>query len=58
MAAGIGLTVDEVRAIENGSASAALCAQYATWLGRMESWPADRRKHQLIAAGSGLPFDR
>jgi DNA-binding XRE family transcriptional regulator len=58
MAAGIGLTVDEVRAIENGSAPAALCTEYATWLGRVESWPAQRRKEQLITAGSGQPFDR
>jgi hypothetical protein len=57
MAAGLGLTLDEVRAIENGSAPSVLRAEYATWLERVERWPDERRQKQLLAAGSGLRFD-
>ena len=57
MAAGIGLSVDDVRAIENGNASEILRTQYAGWLDRVEAWPAARRQQQLHAAGSGRRFD-
>jgi hypothetical protein len=57
MAAGIGLTVDEVRAIENGRAPSVLRAEYATWLERVERWPTEQRQKQLLAAGTGLRFE-
>ena len=57
MAAGLGLTVDEVRAIENGSAPTVLRAEYAMWLERVERWSNERRQKQLLVAGSGLRFD-
>jgi hypothetical protein len=57
MAAGIGLTVDDVRAVENGSASDALRTQYVTWLSRVENWSAKQRQEQLFAAGTGRRFD-
>jgi hypothetical protein len=58
MAAGIGLTVDQVRAVENGSAPSVLRAEYATWLDRVESWPAEQRREQLLAAGTGQRFNQ
>jgi DNA-binding XRE family transcriptional regulator len=58
MAAGIGLSVDDVRAVENGSAPDALRAQYVTWLGRVESWSAKQRQEQLFAAGTGRRFEQ
>jgi hypothetical protein len=57
MAAGVGLTVDDVRAIENGTAPSVLRAGYTTWLERVERWPDDRRQKQFFAAGNGLRFD-
>src|SRR5262245_25293933 len=46
MAAGIGLRVDQVIEIEEGSASDALRNLYAQWLDRLEAWPADKRASQ------------
>ncbi len=57
MAAGVGLSIDEVRAIENGSAAPPLRARYSAWLDRLENWPAERRQAQLLAAGAGRPFE-
>jgi hypothetical protein len=57
MAAGLGLHVDDVKAIEDGGASEARCAEYDGWLRRIESWPADVRTRQLLAAGRGRRFE-
>ena len=58
MAAGLGLPVDTVKAIEDGAASHREHDQYNTWLGRIEGWSADERARQLRAAGKGGRFDR
>jgi hypothetical protein len=57
MAAGIGLTIEDVRQVENGTASEALRTQYVTWLSRVENWSAKQRQEQLFAAGTGRRFD-
>jgi hypothetical protein len=57
MAAGLGLPVDTVKAIEDGTASGQEHDQYSTWLGRIEAWPADERARQFLAAGKGGRFD-
>jgi hypothetical protein len=54
MAAGIGLRVDQVAEIEEGTASDALRNLYAQWLDRLEAWPADKRASQLLAAEESL----
>ena len=56
MAAGLGLPIEDVRAIEEGAASGERSADYEAWLGRIEAWPADRRMAQLVAAGKGHRF--
>ena len=50
MAAGIGLRVDQIAEIEEGTASDALRNLYAQWLDRLEGWPADKRASQLLGA--------
>lgn len=57
MAAGLGLSVDTVKAIEDGAASDQENDRYSAWLGRIESWPADERARQFLAAGKGGRFD-
>jgi hypothetical protein len=57
MSAGLGLTLDAVKAIEDGAASGQQYELYSTWLQRIEAWPADVRAHQLQAAGKGRLFD-
>lgn len=57
MAAGLGLPVDTVKAIEDGAASEQECERYDIWLGRIEGWPADVRARQFLAAGKGGRFD-
>lgn len=57
MAAGLGLPVDTVKAIEDGAASAQERDRYSAWLGRIEDWPADERARQFHAAGKGGRFD-
>jgi len=57
MAAGLGLAVDLVKAIEDGAASHDEHDRYSTWLGRIEAWPADLRARQFLAAGKGGRFD-
>jgi hypothetical protein len=54
MAAGIGLRVDQVTEIEEGTASDALRNMYAQWLDRLESWPTVKRASQLLAAQENL----
>lgn len=58
MAAGLGLAVDIVKAIEDGNASDDEHDRYKTWLGRIEAWPAEVRAQQFLAAGKGGRFDR
>jgi hypothetical protein len=58
MAAGLGLDVDVIRAIEDGAATEEQCSHYAQWLDRVEAWPAERRTQQLLSAGKGRRFDR
>jgi DNA-binding XRE family transcriptional regulator len=57
MAAGLGLSVDTVKAIEDGAASDPEHELYNDWLGRIEGWPADVRARQFLAAGKGGRFD-
>lgn len=57
MAAGLGLDVDVIRAIEDGAASEDQCSHYAQWLDRVEAWPAEHRTRQLLSAGKGRRFD-
>ena len=57
MAAGLGLPVDTVKAIEDGAASEQDYERYDTWLGRIEDWPADLRARQFLTAGKGGRFD-
>jgi DNA-binding XRE family transcriptional regulator len=57
MAAGLGLAVDTVKAIEDGAASDQEQDSYGAWLGRIEAWPADLRARQFLAAGKGGRFD-
>ena len=57
MAAGLGLAVDIVKAIEDGTASDHDNERYSTWLGRIEAWPADVRARQFLVAGKGGHFD-
>jgi hypothetical protein len=53
-AAGHGLRIDQAAEIEEGAASDALRNLYAQWLDRLESWPADKRASQLLAAQENL----
>lgn len=57
MAAGLGLEIEEIRAIEDGTASIAVRIHYAGWLDRIEAWTDDHRAGQLFAAGAGRRFD-
>jgi hypothetical protein len=57
MAAGLGLGVDIVKAIEDGTAPDHEHDRYSTWLGRIEAWPADVRARQFLAAGKGGRFE-
>jgi hypothetical protein len=57
MAAGLGLDVDVIRAIEDGAAPEEQCSHYAQWLERIEAWPAELRTQQLLSAGKGRRFD-
>ena len=57
MAAGLGLDVDTVKAIEDGAASDQEHDRYSDWIGRIEAWPADLRARQFLAAGKGGRFD-
>ena len=56
MAAGLGLPVDTVKAIEDGAASDQEYDEYNTWIGRIEGWPADVRARQFLASGKGGRF--
>ena len=57
MAAGLGLDVDRVKAIEDGAASEQEHDNYSAWIGRIEAWPADERARQFLTAGKGGRFD-
>lgn len=57
MAAGLGLDVDVIRAIEDGASSEEQCGHYAKWLDRIEAWPAEHRTRHLLSAGKGRRFD-
>jgi DNA-binding XRE family transcriptional regulator len=57
MAAGLGLSMDAVKAIEDGVASEPERGRYDAWLGRIEAWPADVRARQFHTAGQGRRFD-
>ncbi|MBY0317700.1 MAG: hypothetical protein K2X72_03145 [Reyranella sp.] len=57
MAAGLGLPVDTVKAIEDGTAADQQHDHYDAWLGRIEAWPADMRARQFLVAGKGGRFD-
>ncbi len=57
MAAGLGLPIDALKMIESGGGTASQTADYDAWLSRIESWPADKRSREFLAAGKGQLFD-
>lgn len=57
MAAGIGLEIDEVKAIEDGVASEEQSGRYAGALDRVEAWSPERRSQQYKIAGIGRRFE-
>ena len=57
MAAGLGLPVDALKALEDGTAPDQHYDKYDAWLGRIEAWPAEMRARQFRAAGKGGRFD-
>jgi DNA-binding XRE family transcriptional regulator len=57
MAAGLGLSLDTVKAIEDGLAADPECDRYSAWLERVEHWSTDVRTRQFKAAGQGRRFD-
>jgi hypothetical protein len=57
MAAGLGLSLEEVRAVEDGSAPAALRQRHAAWLDRIEAGCEGERAHQLLSTGRGQHFE-
>jgi DNA-binding XRE family transcriptional regulator len=56
MAAGIGLDVEEVRAIEEGRGAEAQSVRYGEWLDRVEAWSPEQRSQQFKIAGIGQRF--
>ena len=56
MAAGLGLPVDTVKAIEDGAAAGQQRDRYDAWLGRIEAWSPDVRAQQFLVAGKGGRF--
>lgn len=58
MAAGMGLRVAELRAIERGEAMDAQLDLYAVLLDRIESWSAEDREVQFLIARMGRRFTR
>lgn len=57
MAAGLGMAVDAVKAIEDGAAADAERTAYDLWLRRIEAWPAGQRARQFEIAGKGRRFE-
>ena len=57
MAAGLGVQLDTVKAIEDGVACDREHDWYDIWLGRIEDWPANMRARQFRVAGQGRRFD-
>ena len=57
MAAGLGMSLEVVKAIEDGVAADADRAAYDTWLRRIEAWPTAQRAHQFGIAGKGGRFE-
>ena len=50
MPAGLGLKLEEIQKIEEGRASDEMVNLYAQWLKRIETWSAEKRAQQLLAA--------
>ena len=57
MAAGLGVQLDTVKAIEDGVACDREQHWYDIWLGRIEGWPMNIRARQFHVAGQGHRFD-
>ena len=57
MAAGLGIDIDEVKAIEDGVAPEDKSSLYAASLDRVEAWPPERRAQQYKVAGGGRRFE-
>jgi hypothetical protein len=57
MAAGLGIDIDEVKAIEDGVAAEDKSSLYAASLDRVEAWPPERRAQQYKVAGVGRRFE-
>jgi hypothetical protein len=57
MAAGLGMPLEAVKAIEDGVAVEADRAAYDTWLRRIEAWPTAQRAQQFGIAGKGGRFE-
>jgi DNA-binding XRE family transcriptional regulator len=58
MAAGIGLRLKDVHAIESGTAQNSLTDRYVVWLAIAESWPATVRDQQRERARLSERFIR
>ena len=56
MAAGLGVGLERLLAMEDGTATAEEKTFYRTWLSSIEGWSAGERHHQLKTASAGLRF--
>ncbi len=57
MAAGLGVQLDTIKAIEDGVTTSQEQDWYDIWLRRIEDWSADVRARQFGVAGQGGRFD-
>jgi hypothetical protein len=56
MAAGLGIDLRRLLAMEDGTASEEDKTFYRTWLSRIEGWSAGERHLQLLGASAGRRF--
>jgi hypothetical protein len=56
MAAGLGVGLKRLLAMEDGTATEEEKTVYRTWLSRIEGWSAGERYNQLKSASAGLRF--
>ena len=56
MAAGLGIELGRLLAMEDGTATEEDQAFYRTWLSSIEGWSAGERHHQLKSASAGVRF--
>jgi hypothetical protein len=56
MAAGLGIELGRLLAMEDGTATVEDQTFYRTWLSSIEDWSAGERHHQQKSASAGLRF--